>query len=276
MNNYELNVISKLKQFDGKVMKKYNVEGIDTVGVWGSENFEIEFRNNTAEKVQAIISLDGTNILNGEKAATDNAKDSFVVNAFSSIRLKAWCESHHGGAEFIFTHAGNAVAAHTHGDISSLGFIAAAVFREGYKEPQRFLENHFTQPDKYESFTWAEPYTLVGVNDGGTYGSSISCNTADNMFSTQVSSTPGIGAGQYVDQKITYIEGLKKPYFTESIRVRYLWWDNLVEALKSVKCSVAHASGFPGDKPKVNLGTTPRVGVPCQTKTSQNTNYARF
>jgi hypothetical protein len=76
-----------------------------------------------------------------------------------------------------------------------------------------------------------------------------------------------IGAGQHVDQKITYVQGLNKPIFTETVRVRYLWWDDLVSKLKQNNVPAPHPSGFPGDKNQtmINLGSTPRIGEHTST-----------
>ena len=46
----------------------------------------------------------------------------------NTLSLKAWPENSKSGASFVFTSAQNSVALHTHGDLSSRGIIAAAVF----------------------------------------------------------------------------------------------------------------------------------------------------
>jgi hypothetical protein len=243
MSNYKLEVISKLPEFANKTLKKYNVEGVDTIGVWGNEPFEIKFTNCSFEKVQIKVSIDGTDILTGDIADTQVTKKMWVVDAYKDITLKAWTETHNGGAQFVFTHAGSSVANNTHGDVSSLGIIAVAVFREGHKEPTRFIENHHHHHNYWPNY-WtylSYPYTL-GV--GGTYvGSSDESSWGE--VATASASPAGVGAGEHIEQKIVYTTGLTKPFFSESIRVRYLWWDDLTAKLKEIPHSSAHASGFP-------------------------------
>ena len=70
MSNYSLEVISHHPTFKNKSLRKYYVDGIDTIGAWGDEPFEIVFKNNTWQKVQVKLSLDGTDILTGEPANT--------------------------------------------------------------------------------------------------------------------------------------------------------------------------------------------------------------
>ena len=307
MSKYTLEVISKLPEFKNQTLKKHHVAGIDTIGVWGNEPFEIKFKNNTGETIQIKISIDGTDILTGDVANTDVTKDMWVVRGLNEMTLKAWPETHKGGAQFVFTHAGQAVATHTHGDTSSLGIIAVAVFREGYQEPVRFVERHHYHHNNY---WWNHyPYYTYGsiisntptFGGGGTYGASsfqasgdITCSTNSvgqnslggatmdsmtfdsNPMEESVNSSPGVGAGDHVEQNLTYTTGLKEPYFTETLRVKYLWWDDLVAQLKERNVAAPHASGFPGNNAGVmSLGNTPRIKTVDPVKQTQPV-FARF
>lgn len=298
--NYSLEIISHHPTFKNKSLRKYYVDGIDTIGAWGDEPFEIKFTNHTWQKVQVKITLDGTDVLTGEPATTDPTKDMWVVNGYGSMSLKAWPENNNGGAQLVFTSANNSVAIHTHGDLSSRGIIAAAVYTEGHVEPIRWnpplvINNYPVRKrriadDYYPvygsntgDFTLGGTYTTntiapASAAGGGTFGStSCSFNASDgesvasgslNFSDTRGEETKGIeslvsvGAGQHVDQKITYVQGLIKPVFSETVRVRYLWWDDLVAKLRENNVPMPHASGFPadGDRKNINLGSTPRIG----------------
>ena len=294
--SYTLEVVSHHPQFKNKSLRKYYVEGIDTVGAWGDEPFEIRFKNHTWQKVQVKISLDGTDVLTGERADTASSGKMWVVNGYGTLDLKAWPETNNGGASFIFTSANNSVAVHTHGDMSSRGIIAAAVYVEGHVEPIR-VEHHHHYPVRRRSYYDWDYYTLGGISfnsadatKGGTLGGSTTTSNSfslsdagsnsvdavpasanyfndadsrgiDTVKSKRLESLVSVGAGQHVDQKITYVQGLIKPTFTETVRVRYLWWDDLVAKLKENNIPEAHASGFPGDKEKLmSIGGTPRIG----------------
>lgn len=308
-NNYSLEIISHHPTFKNKSLRKYYVDGIDTIGAWGDEPFEIKFTNHTWQKVQVKISLDGTDVLTGEKATTDPTNDMWVVNAYGTLNLKAWPETNNGGASFIFTSANNSVAVHTHGDLSSRGIIAAAVYVEGHVEPIRLNppvtikeEHHHYHYDRYPYGyptwpIWVYNNTIIGnLGGGGTYISDTisTCNNAapavagiyNCSFSGDISGSLGgtvdslnyaecgevataadlkslasVGAGQHVDQKINYVAGLIKPIFTETLRVRYMWWDSLVAKLRQNNVPAPHPSGFPADRKKhINLGNTPRIG----------------
>lgn len=295
-NNYTLEVISHHPQFANKSLRKYYVDGIDTVGAWGNEPFEIRFKNNTWQKIQVKLSVDGTDVFTGKTADTDVVDKMWVVNAYDTLSLKAWPENNNGGAAFVFTSADNSVAIHTHGNLSSRGIIAAAVFTEGHVEPYRYNPPYYI---------WGSPiwynfqdgntfggiqggingnalpgvYTANSVQNssfnssGENYGASMDSmelTDSDNRIgaaadphgrrSKKLESLVAVGAGQHVDQKITYVTGLIKPTFAETVRVRYLWWDDLVANLRKNNVAVPHASGFPGDEEGgINLGKTPRL-----------------
>lgn len=297
-DKYTLEIISHHPQFSNKKLRKYYVDGIDTIGVWGDEPFEIVFRNHSWQKVQVKLTLDGTDILTGEPATTEaTTRDMWVVNGYGTLSLKAWPETHNGGAQLVFTSANNSVAVHTHGDLSCRGIIAAAVYTESYVAPITINPPVVIRNDHYHNYPSYYPYytpnvspiwyTPIYCNTGGTIGDvggayssnnsvkGLSSNTTFNASSTEVYSTNSnemssdalgslvaVGAGQHVDQKITYTTGLIKPSLTETVRVKYIWWDDLVSKLKEYNVPSPHASGFPGDKKQhiMSLGKTPRIG----------------
>jgi hypothetical protein len=317
--SYSLEVISHHPQFKNKSLRKYYVDGIETVGAWGDEPFEIKFTNHTWQKIQVKISLDGTDVFTGAPATTEATKDMWVVQGFGTLSLKAWPETNNGGAAFIFTSANNSVAVHTHGDLSSRGIVAAAVYTEGHVEPVRIQQDpvhHYHHYNPYGGYIWNnQPWTTAyPIYGGGTVGSSINVfNNSSNgtlggggTHSTnsimpaadsgkarrrskslesvdgdqtlgELESLVSVGAGQHVDQKITYVTGLIKPTFSETVRVKYLWWDDLVAKLKENNVPAPQPSGFPGDKKQanINLGSTPRQGVVHRTEQTFVPMYAR-
>lgn len=311
--NYTLEIVSHHSKFNNKTLRKYYVDGIETVGAWGDEPFEIRFKNNTWQKLQVKLSLDGTDILTGKPADTEISKDMWVVNGYSTLSLKAWPETNNGGAQFVFTSADKSVAVHTHGDLSSRGIIAAAVFTEGHVEPIKLppVEHHhhhhhwdywttpiYTTPIYIGDITCSPTWVVTNNSTAGshinnvshssdmrrsksfqsnTLGGNISAasasrgldsatfdslNISDSDTSADLGELVSVGAGQHVDQKITYVTGLIKPVFSETVRVKYLWWDDLVAKLRTETAAKPQPSGFPGDhnKKNIDLKGTPRVG----------------
>lgn len=240
MKNYELQVVSHLPKFDGKVLKHWFVDGLETIGVCGDEPFELVFKNNTSERVQVRLSVDGTDVLTGKEAHTSPTHDGmWVVDAWSSMALKAWPETDQRGRSFQFGKTADSVAAHTHGDMSSRGIIAAAVFIESYKPKivhQRY-DRRFLDMD--------------------------CCLESTTKCSVEINDAPAVGAGKEIFQKIGSAQGLLQPKLDSVLRMKYMWWDNLQDTLVKQGFAIAdkHPSGFPGDKERklANLGTTPTM-----------------
>lgn len=275
---YTLEIISHHPKFKSKTLKKYAVDGITTVGAWGDEPFELKFKNNTFAKVQVRISIDGTDILTAQPASTGTAGSMWVINGNDTLSLKAWPENSKGGASFVFTSAANSVALHTHGDLSNRGIIAAAVFEEGYVEPIRITspveicdkDNYwlgtrdFGRSDTKGSSKGSLIQESLSLNDDIAMPASAQVPTQSNhrlRRSKEVKSLVAVGAGKQVKQEITYVAGLKQPRLAETVRVRYLWWDELKAKLKDQKPEDLHPSGFPGDQTYkiMSLGNTPRI-----------------
>lgn len=258
MQNYELNIKSK-----GKTYKQFNVEDDLFIGVGKDEEFEVVFKNNTPSPVQVRLSLDGTDILTGRPASTLVTGEMWHVGARDTLTLKAWPESSSGGAKFIFSDSKNSVAAHTHGNMSGRGIIAAAVYVEKYVSmfPSYF---HFNNS---------------GANVGGgilrsrgidwPQETQILCSSAavaeTNDASLTKSAKPAIGASEYTEQKLTKVAGLRELVLTQIMYLNYDWWDNLKKQLKPTK----QMQAFPGDENNfvgIDLKNTLRKGVHSSKK----------
>lgn len=275
-SKYSLDIVSHHAQFKNRSLKKYNVNGIETVGAWGDEPFEVRFRNNTGQKLQVKVSIDGTDILTGDLADTQVSKDMWVVEPYRTLNLKAWPENSKGGAAFVFTSASNSVANHIHGDLSNRGVIAVAVFTEGHVVPQRinysfdrlmlgdgtkggYSDSRRRERKALVPQSKSMSYTDI-ANAGKVYDTSMEASLSCNEISdNDLDSLVAVGAGEQVEQKITYVEGLIKPIFSEVVKVKYMWWDELKETLRGEKPKQTQ-DGFPGDKKTIlDLGSTPRV-----------------
>lgn len=251
-SNYSLEIVSHYPQNkQAHPLKMYEVGGIPTVGALPNEPFEIKFRNDSWNKVQIKISLDGTDILTGGTATTEVTPQMWVVNGNATLTLKAWPESTKGGAAFVFTDTENSVAAHTHGDLSSRGIIAAAVYTEGHIE---------YKPYKKDDWWWFNDSRRMRLRAQSSKSLARPETLSYNPSEPALESNAAVGAGEFVNQKIEYVQGLKKPVLDRIITVKYVWWNQLKERLES-EYVASSIPGFPGDKEKklISLGSTPRI-----------------
>ena len=271
---YILDIVSLDKNIEGKPLKKYAIENTDFIGVYENEPFEIVFKNNTYKKVQIIISVDGTDILSGKLASTEPAAKMLLVNGYSTLKLKAWPETNNGGARFVFTNTDNSVAANTHGNLSSKGIIAVAVFEEGYVPNYTLINHNFgwnpsavgsgqlygsgglysNNLDKsFVNYNYDTNQQINLINDSETFSSNSSVNVNNvntNPIPTAAAgstlrggkakieqttkSSASVGAGEYVTQTLTTVAGLTQPKLATTIRVKYEWWSSLRSKLRKI------------------------------------------
>lgn len=300
MENYELNIISHHPQFKNKTLRKYKIDGVETIGAWGNEEFSIRFKNNTSFALQVKLSLDGLDLLNGKLASIEPEGNMWSVLPYGILEVSAYPETREGGAALVFTNKENSVAFHLSEDTSHSGIIAAAVYLEGQPNCKPYYFNWYNYP-YYQLNYWPitindfkfNPYETIITSttsttnsnifddidscslNGGTYTSNSCYSTIDNNSSNFV----GIGAGDYKSQHIIYAKSFNKPIFTEFLKIKTIWWDDLIVKLNENSNKEASCpSGFPKDKRLFNLDGVPRVSSLSEINknNSSKQEYSRF
>ena len=112
---------------DGTSLVAYAKDGHRyVVGTPGHE-YALRIRNNTAERILAVTSVDGVNVVSGETASPDQS--GYVIDAYGSVEIGGWRKSLEQVAAFYFTDLGDSYAART-GRPGNVGVIGVAVFKE--------------------------------------------------------------------------------------------------------------------------------------------------
>jgi len=99
------------------------------IGAPGHE-YAVRIRNNTGERILAVTSVDGVNVVSGETASPEQS--GYVLDAYGSVEISGWRKSLERTAAFYFTDLGDSYAART-GRPGNVGVIGVAVFKE--KQP---------------------------------------------------------------------------------------------------------------------------------------------
>ncbi|MBW8461801.1 hypothetical protein [Acidovorax sp.] len=89
--------------------------------------YAISVRNRLGERVLAVPSVDGVNVLSGETAAWDQR--GYVFSPHERYQITGWRKSDSQVAAFEFSHIANSYAART-GRPAHVGVIGVALFRE--------------------------------------------------------------------------------------------------------------------------------------------------
>ena len=89
--------------------------------------YAITVRNRLGERVLAVPSVDGVNVLSGETAAWDQR--GYVFSPYERYQITGWRKSNSEVAAFEFSHIATSYAART-GRPGHVGVIGVALFRE--------------------------------------------------------------------------------------------------------------------------------------------------
>ena len=94
------------------------------------DNYGIVIRNMTSERVGVVIAVDGRNIISGKKSNLKNDEAMYLVNGHDQARYDGWRTDKDTVHKFYFTDTHDSYAVRTFSDLTSMGVIAVAVYRE--------------------------------------------------------------------------------------------------------------------------------------------------
>lgn len=89
--------------------------------------YAIRIRNCTGERLLAVLSVDGVNVLSGETASPDQS--GYVIEPGGYVTVQGWRKDLERTAAFYFTDPADSYAGRT-GRPQDLGIIGVALFRE--------------------------------------------------------------------------------------------------------------------------------------------------
>ena len=111
----------------GLPLRTYYHRGEYWVAGTPGARYGIEIRNTLHERLLAVTSVDGVNVLTGDTARWDQG--GYVLDGDQSYEVTGWRKSQAEVAAFEFAAAPNSYAART-GRAANIGVIGVAVFRE--------------------------------------------------------------------------------------------------------------------------------------------------
>src|SRR5580693_6991085 len=124
--------ISIIDRDTGVVLSPHYYRGEYWLAGRPGAKYSIEVHNRLGERLLAVTSVDGVNVLSGETAAWDQS--GYVFEPGESYQIAGWRKSDAEVAAFTFTASPNSYAERT-GRPANVGVIGVAVFRERQPEP---------------------------------------------------------------------------------------------------------------------------------------------
>jgi len=111
----------------GQQLEAYYRHGEYWVAGAPGAHYAIYIRNQMGERLLAVTSVDGVNVITGQNAGWDQA--GYVLDPWESYQVSGWRKSDYQIAAFAFTAAPASYAART-GRPDNVGVIGIALFRE--------------------------------------------------------------------------------------------------------------------------------------------------
>jgi hypothetical protein len=125
----------RLRDLDtGRELPVYWHEGRAHVPGRPGNRYAVVLENRSAERVLAVLSVDGVNAVTGQTA--DPAQSGYVLGPYQRTEIRGWRKDLSSIAEFVFTDLGDSYAART-GRPRNVGVIGVAVFQEKRLPPRR-------------------------------------------------------------------------------------------------------------------------------------------
>ncbi|MBS0425902.1 MAG: hypothetical protein JSR41_01295 [Proteobacteria bacterium] len=119
--------VSLVDRSTGRELPVYRHRGEYWVAGTPGARYAIRVRNTQGERLMAVMSVDGVNVVSGETAALE--QNGYVLDAGERADITGWRKSDAQVAAFEFTAQANSYASRT-GRPDDVGVIGVAVFRE--------------------------------------------------------------------------------------------------------------------------------------------------
>ncbi len=195
--------------------------------------YMVEIRNHLGERVLAVTSVDGVNVISGKTASW--TQSGYVLNPGEHYEITGWRKSDTEVAAFTFTASPNSYAART-GRPANIGVIGVALFRERPPQPVYVPPPPLSEIDPALDAGSARTSQPPPSASGPTLAAT-SPPTRDHAEEDAQPSSPaprqapklGTGHGAREDSFVVNVEFERlQPQPNEIIRIRYDSLDNLV------------------------------------------------
>ena len=139
----DITEVTIIDRDSGQTLTPYLSHGEYWVAGKPGDTYAIAVHNRLDERVLAVTSVDGVNVLSGDTAAWNQT--GYVFRPQQAYQITGWRKSDDVVAAFTFTASPNSYAART-GRPANVGIIGVAVFRERQQPPTLIPEENLPPP----------------------------------------------------------------------------------------------------------------------------------
>jgi hypothetical protein len=134
--------VSIVNRDTGEVLPIHSHKGEYWVAGAPGARYAVSIRNCTSERILAVTSVDGVNVVSGDTASW--SQTGYVFDPWGSYQISGWRKSNAEVAAFEFSSASGSYAALT-GRPANVGVIGVALFRER-RPPPTYSQLQHRQP----------------------------------------------------------------------------------------------------------------------------------
>lgn len=213
----------------GATLPVYYHQGEYWVAGRPGARYAIAVRNKMGERVLAVTSVDGVNVLNGETAAW--GQTGYVFGSYQQYQITGWRKSNSEVAAFEFSAASDSYAERT-GRPGHVGVIGVALFRESLPEPVAQAPEVYrrNEADSEKSAARArEAPSSLSAPSAAAAGQAA--DRSESMARSMPAPAPklGTGHGQREESTVSHTSfARQQSQPNETIRIRYDSRENLV------------------------------------------------
>ncbi len=226
--------ISVVDRGTGAELPVYRHRGEYWVAGRPGARYAIRARNAMGERIMAVMSVDGVNVVTGETAGV--GQNGYVFSPRERSDITGWRKSDSQIAAFEFAAAGNSYASRT-GRPDDVGVIGIAMFRERMPEPPPPI-TPYSRRDEYQERERRSESSSSSMGDARAKAApapsaDAAAEAPAGNLARQSAPSPSLGTAHgrretsYVG-KTTFERAQSSP--DEVIRIRYDSRENLVAA----------------------------------------------
>jgi len=119
---------------NGNSVAKYIKDGKVFIEAKNDSEYEIKINNNTWQRVLAVASVDGLNVLTGEPAGPSDS--GYVISGYNTIKIKGFRYNDDSVGAFKFVSKGKSYSKGQTGTTTNCGIIGVQIIAEKIKEPE--------------------------------------------------------------------------------------------------------------------------------------------
>jgi len=201
------------------------------------KNYSLVVRNTTGQRVGVLISVDGINVVNGQRSSLSNHESMYVLDAWESATIQGWRTSLRDVRRFVFVDEARSYASRTDQANGDMGWIRVLSFREQQPVTWRYdrpkvrersemdeLGGRNEMEDKREGAAERRPSAAAPPTLGeSARGSDLRAQKSSGQLHSapQSDAVPGTGWGDQRIDPVRQTQFAAMPHATDQLVLRY-------------------------------------------------------